>query len=499
MTTTHEPLPLFGDDELGPAADVDPNPEPPLEPGTEPSDSSDPADATEPQPAADTSDGTQVMPVASVSETAVGSEADVDAWLAQNSEVAHKLSTGWAPTDADADAAMAAWLAADPNASSVVDDGPIVVGAGGRVERTRAPREPLIPKWLIWALLGVFVLGAIIAASAGLFASHARVIVPTVAGLTTKAARDRVESVGLVLTVSDRRFSTLPVDTVLSQSPDSGTTTTRGSAVTVVVSGGTEEFTMPDLVGQGLALARQQLEQRGVTVQVTAQPSDQPSDTVLATNPTSGSPMHTGDTVILTVAQNTTGSTTTTASSVPFTLSGVKVTIDPSAPVEGQPDAALEVARRLQSLLEASGAVVLPTRTSAETGTAISVTARQTRAHENTPTIAIGLDVVSSGLPGLVVTYPNATVATAAAAPSLMLASQITSGIAGAGLSGRQAATGSDPVLAGLTAPYSRVTLGTTGSRDDLANFHDSNWADKVARSIYQGIGAIYGLRTNLP
>ena len=389
---------------------------------------------------------------------------------------------------------MAAWIAADPNAP-IPDDGPLVVGPGGRVERQRAPRNPLIPRWLPWVVLAVLVIGGIAAGSTALFAARARVIVPTVAGLTTQVARERVSSVGLTLTITDRRFSTLPVDTILSQTPDAGSTTTRGSAVTVVVSGGTEEFTMPDLVGQGLTLARSQLEQKGLEVQVDTQTSDQPSDTVLASNPAAGAPMHTGDVVRLTVAKSASASTTGTSTLVPFTLSGVRITIDPSAPVFGQPDAALEVSRRLQSLLQASGAIILPTRTSADTGTANSVTARQARARETTPTLAVGLDVVSSGIAGVVVTYPSSSVATAAAAPSLMLASQITSGFGGAGLNARQTAAGSDVVLAGTTAPYARIILGTTGSRDDLANFHDSNWADKVARAIYQGIGSVYGVR----
>jgi N-acetylmuramoyl-L-alanine amidase len=353
-----------------------------------------------------------------------------------------------------------------------------------------------VPKWLLWVVLGVLIVGAIAAGSAALVASHSRAIVPTVAGLTTQVASERVSAVGLKLVVSDRRFSTLPVDTILSQDPEAGSTTTRGSAVTVVVSGGTEDFNMPDLIGQGLSLARSQLEQRGLQVQVTVQPSDQPSDTVLATNPTAGSPMHTGDAVVLTVAQNTgTPSTTTSSALTPFSLSGIRITLDPSAPVANQPDAAYEVARRLQSLLEASGATVLATRSSADTGTATSVTARQSRARENTPTVAVGLDVVSSGLPGIAVTYPSSSVATAAAAPSMQLASQIASGLASAGLSSRQTASGSDVVLSTTTAPYSRIVLGTTGSRDDLTNLADANWADKVARSIYQGIGAIYGVR----
>ena len=67
--------------------------------------------------------------------------------------------------------------------------------------------------------------------------------------------------------------------------------------------------------------------------------------------------------------------------------------------------------------------------------------------------------------------------------------------MAGAGLTVRQNATGPDIVLAVTGTPYVRVTVGTTGAQEDIAHFRDPAWADKVARAIYQGIAAIYGVR----
>ena len=220
-----------------------------------------------------------------------------------------------------------------------------------------------------------------LAGASAFLAVRSRVLVPTVAGLQTQAARERLATVGLTLTVSDRRFSTLPVDTILAQTPEAGAQTKRGAPVTVVVSAGTEQFTMPDVVGQGLTLARSQLEQKGLQVQVELQSSDQPSDTVLASNPAAGAAVNTGDIVKLTVAIGTSvtgpGRPLDHRRARALTLTGVRVTLDPAPPVAGQPDTALEVARRLQSLLEASGATVLSTRSITDTGTTGSATARQ--------------------------------------------------------------------------------------------------------------------------
>jgi len=482
-------MPLFEDDSSESHEEV---PEPAATPQDAPAESPDDAPATSEEPVdADATAATAAA--ASVAAYGVASPDEMDAWLSGSPQ---PPSNPWLATDAEADAAMAAWLAADPNATQITEDGPVVVTAG-RLERARPPRTPLVPAWLIWVVLGVLLLGGILAGTAAYLTVRGRVFVPTVAGLQTPAARERLATVGLTLTVSDRRFSTLPVDTILTQTPEAGARTRRGAAVTVVVSAGTEEFTMPDVVGQGLTLAQSQLEQKNLQVQVETQVSDQPSDTVLASNPAAGATVHTGDIVKLTVATGTSGnggSTPTTGALVPFKLTGVRVTLDPAPPVSGQPDSALEVARRLQSLLEASGAIVTSTRSITDTGTTGSATSRQLRAREGSATAAVGFDVISSGTAGMAITYPSSTVATAVAAPSQALSSQISSALAGQAINVRQAAGSSDVVLSVTNAPYVRMTLGSTASREDLANFRDPNWADKVARATYQGIAAIYGI-----
>ncbi len=500
MNSTLDPLSLFGDDAFHGDENSGVNAEPDLVEQPVSADQSlahgagdEPVRAeSSPQPEPEPPGPAQAdaSVAASSASIGVGSTSDMDAWLSQ-SPAEHP--SGWAPTDAAADAAMAAWLAADPNAPVVVA-GPVIV-VGGRVERPRPKREPLVPRWLPWVLFGLLVFGALTAGGVALLAARARVLVPTVAGLQSQAAKERLSTVGLTLTISDRRFSTLPVDTILSQTPEAGAQVRRGTAVTAVVSAGTEEFTMPDIVGEGLTLARSQLLQKGLEVQVEKQSSDQPSDTVLATNPAAGSPMHTGDIVKLSVATGSATSAPASSTLVPYTMTGVRVMLDPAPPVSGQPDASLEVAQRLQSLLEASGAKVTMTRSAVDTGATGSATVRQQRAREGSPIVSVGFDLVAAGAPGLAITYPSSQVATAAAAPSQLLTSQIASALAAAAIPVRQVAGGSDVVMSVTNAPYSRVTLGSTSAQADLANLRDPNWADKVARAAYTGLAAIYGVR----
>ena len=145
----------------------------------------------------------------------------------------------------------------------------------------------------------------------------------------------------------------------------------------------------------------------------------------------------------------------------------------------------------------ASGAAVSVTRSTADTAAADSASMRQQRAREGSPTVSVGFDVVAAGTSGMVITYPSSQVATQSAAPSQVLSSQIASALAAAQIPVRQVADGSDPVMAVTNAPYNRVTLGSTASPEDLANFRDPNWADKVARAVYSGLATIYGVRNS--
>ena len=103
----------------------------------------------------------------------------------------------------------------------------------------------------------------------------------------------------------------------------------RGSVVNVVVSAGTEQFRLPDIVGSGIVLGRGVLEARGLEVNVNVEASDRPKDTVLSTNPSADSLVHTGDIIIVTIAS----SESVDNQIIPYRFTEAHFVIDPSKPV----------------------------------------------------------------------------------------------------------------------------------------------------------------------
>jgi len=359
------------------------------------------------------------------------------------------------------------------------------------MDRPRATREPLVPRWvpITAGVLGVL---ALVVVAFLLFGRGATIVVPRVVGIDVGVARTRLAQEDLKLSVDEERFSSLPEGTVIEQRPAPGVELRTGETVSVVVSAGSEDSAMPDLVGSGLAYARGQLEGKGLEIRIVQEPSDQTSDTVLATNPAAGSSMRTGDIVSLTVATTGVGDTIL----LPTSMQGVIVSLDPAPVAPGKPDVTLDVARRVRSLLEASGATVLTTRALADTGTAVSEEVRVKRAKEGGPTVAVGFEATAQGKAGLIAYAP---IAGNAVAPSSKLASQIASSLVSSGLSATSAGSPEDKVLSASGAPYSRLHLGSFAVREDAAAFADPTWADRVARAVYKALAETYGRKEPTP
>jgi len=356
--------------------------------------------------------------------------------------------------------------------------------------RPRLTRPPFIPTWVPKA--AAVVVGALVVlVLTVMFAnSVSRVTVPEVVGLDEKAAQAAASSARLELVSGERRFSGVPAGTVLEQTPAAGSVVRRGETLRIVVSAGTEEFAMPDVTGSTLAAARTTLEEKGLEVRVESEPSQQPSDTVLATNPSPGVMVQTGSIVRVTVASPAAGGEVL----VPLDLQGVSVTIDPAVTPEGQTDIALEVARRLRSLIEASGGTVATTRSMTDTGTAASAQVRTRRAKEASASVAIGIVVAENDEKGLEALYPL-TGTSAIVEPSRTLATGIATKLVASGLPASASTTATDPVLAATSAPWTRVKLGSVSAAEDITNFRDPRWADGVARAIYNAVAEIYGVK----
>lgn len=353
------------------------------------------------------------------------------------------------------------------------------------LERVRPPRPPLVPTWAwvsIAAFVGFLLIGSVLAF---IISESSRVAVPGVIGTDVDVARTRLEQAGLVVAITEERFSPKPEGEVLDQDPAAGARAKKGDTVSLVVSAGTEEFAMPDVVGTGISLARSTLEAKGLILEVEEVTSDQASDTVLATIPAPGVLVRIGDTVRVQVASPR----PPTSSLQPYTLTGLVIAIDPAPSPEEGADVALDVARRLRAMFEASGATVHVLRSGSETGTADADRAQA--AMESSASVAIGLAVQGSGTGGRSVASP-ATGAAAGASIGLRdeLVSQLTTTAPPA-----VAATTNDVVLGGLTAPWVRVILGSYSTRADETSFADPRWSDEIARAIYSSVGEVFGNR----
>lgn len=354
------------------------------------------------------------------------------------------------------------------------------------LERDRPKRPPLIsPRvWTILAIAAVamlLVLAAVVTTTA-----LSRVAVPDVVGVGLGEARTRLERAGLEVEVTEQRFSTEPRDQVLEQDPGPDSQLQKGEVVRLVVSGGSEEFPMPDVVGNGAALAQGTLESRGLVVVVEQVVSEIASDTVLSTTPAAGATVRTGDTVRIQVAASQSPDVTLQ----PYRFQNFEVVIDAAPTPTGVSDTPMEVARRLRALLEASGASVTMLRSGGASSTLDADRAKA--ASEADASVAVGFVVVASGQPGRVVSTEGTSI-TGQASPSEAFASRLVTELTVSAPPVSSASGTSDPVLQAARAPWARVLLGAASVREDENNFSDPAWVDGVARATYAAIGKTFG------
>jgi serine/threonine-protein kinase len=138
------------------------------------------------------------------------------------------------------------------------------------------------------------------------------VSVPSVVNEPLAQATSELQALGF--NVSPRFVdSDQPANTVISQSPDSGTSAGKGSTVSLTVSNGPKTSPVPDVTSYDLGLAQQTLEASGFKSAITYQPVTDPSQdgVVLAQSPTGGTQAPPKTKIQLTVGQITSGGTTT--------------------------------------------------------------------------------------------------------------------------------------------------------------------------------------------
>ncbi|MDO8949755.1 MAG: PASTA domain-containing protein [Actinomycetota bacterium] len=346
----------------------------------------------------------------------------------------------------------------------------------------RPRRRPLVPRWLIISVIAALVIVILAIAGVVLTLRSGLIAVPALTGRSGIEAHAVLENADLKMIDGGQRFSvTVPRGSVISQEPTAGSLVRRGDVVTVIVSAGSESQSMPDVVGLAIQKAQSQLQLLGFRVTVETIEASATEGTVMESYPAAGFEVRSGTNVRLSVA----GRSLSSSALLPYKMDGITVLLDPT-PVSNGTDVTLEVSRRLQALLEASGAQVVVTRSA--TTTATSSGDRAAVARETTANVAVVLDLALSGPGGLQATLSSSTNPSATA-----LAAAITEAVRTPSQVVIAPGTSANPTLAATTAPGVRVVLGNPRAADDTAHFADPAWADTVARAIYRALGTGFG------
>jgi beta-lactam-binding protein with PASTA domain len=128
---------------------------------------------------------------------------------------------------------------------------------------------------------------------------------PDVAGLTAAQASTKLEQAGFKPTTEKQSSATVPSGRVIATNPSAGTEAQAGSAVTVLVSSGPAQTTVPDVVGQSRVGAEATLTNAklkpGTVTQRTS--SEQAPGSVLEQSPAAGTSLPEAGTVDFVVAQ----------------------------------------------------------------------------------------------------------------------------------------------------------------------------------------------------
>lgn len=138
----------------------------------------------------------------------------------------------------------------------------------------------------------------------GKFWSMAEVQVPDVKARPMALAKQLLETAKLRVNVVEEFNAEVPAGQVISQSPDAGATVKEQRVITIYVSKGGENLTMPNLKGLSRLSAEDKLKKMGLAVgSVYEKVSDQESWTVLEQEPTAGKKIQKGQAVDLTISK----------------------------------------------------------------------------------------------------------------------------------------------------------------------------------------------------
>lgn len=127
--------------------------------------------------------------------------------------------------------------------------------------------------------------------------------VPDVVGLEEDVAKRRIESAGFQPSVKRRHSEEVPEGEVIQTNPRPGATLQQGSEVTLIVSSGPRQVTVPALIGVQLEVAEARLTARDLEVEVSEREDEAPAGQVLEQDPEPGERVPVGTTVKLVISK----------------------------------------------------------------------------------------------------------------------------------------------------------------------------------------------------
>jgi eukaryotic-like serine/threonine-protein kinase len=156
----------------------------------------------------------------------------------------------------------------------------------------------------LWWTAGVLVVLAVVAAVAYLIlGGGGGKAVPPVNSMKLAAAERAIKQAGLNYKVEQQASTTVHKGLVINTNPPNGSVEPAGTVVTIFVSTGPKQATVPDVKGKPVTAATALLKSKGfqVSVQTDAQ-SSAPPDTVVKQNPAANKTVSYGSTVTIYVA-----------------------------------------------------------------------------------------------------------------------------------------------------------------------------------------------------
>ncbi|KSW29076.1 Stk1 family PASTA domain-containing Ser/Thr kinase [Cellulomonas sp. B6] len=239
--------------------------------------------------------------------------ADLDAALRGGHVGAPAVGAAMAavPT-ADATQVMAAPVATTqampPATAGGAPWGPTGLAATAQEQAEQEDEEKKRP-WLIWvlALVALLAVGGIVFAvmQGAKPPPETTVKVPAVAGMTQEQALQAVRDADLNPQPAQEASDQYPAGQATRTDPAEGQDVDKESTVTVYISTGPAEVTVPDVAGMTEAQAVAEMEKAGLVVDPTRQREDvptQPKDRVTKTDPAAATPVSAGSKVVLYLA-----------------------------------------------------------------------------------------------------------------------------------------------------------------------------------------------------